>query len=410
MKNKFFNNFGYKILAVFFAILLWLIVINITDYSITVTIEDIPVEQINTDVLDELDQIYDVVKGGTVDIEVKGRRSIVNDLKSDDFYAYADLSQMSITNSVQVNVEPKRRSLSDEITISCSDNMIQLSLEDKVSEQFPVRVVTVGNTKSGYTVGDAYATPNIITIEGPKSAVDKITDVVVTVNVANASEDITAVGNIVILDAYGEEITNDKIVISQDTADANVVIYPVKTIDVNVEIKGTVMDGYAVSEVAYQPKTIDVAGSEEELENIEDININNISVSGMNESLQTTVNVSDYLPDGIILAQQLSDIAITVDIEKVTSKQINIAASDITLTGKQSGYEYEVELSKDFKVEISGLENIITDMTVTIIKPVINCTDLSEGTNTVDIKFADIDGIKYDVTGSVTVNVTVKEE
>ncbi|MBR1815947.1 MAG: hypothetical protein IJ763_04530 [Lachnospiraceae bacterium] len=410
MKNKIFNNFGYKILAVFFAILLWLVVINITDYSVSVTIEDIPVEQVNADVLDELDQVYDVVKGGTVDIVVKGRRSIVNGLKADDFYAYADLSQMSITNSVQVNVEPKRRSLADEITISCSDNVIQLSLEDKVSEQFPVRVVTVGTASSGYAVGDAYATPNIITIEGPKSAVDKITDVIVTVNVSSAVDDITAVDDIAILDAYGEKIANDKIVLSQEKADINVIIYPVKTINVNIDIKGTVMDGYAISEVAYQPKTIDVAGMEEDLESIEEINIDNISVSGMYESLQTIINVNDYLPEGIILAQQSADVAVTVDIEKVTSKEISINADDISLTGKQSDYEYEVELSKDFKVEISGLENVITDMTAADIKPVISCTNLIVGTNTVEIEFADLDGIKCDVMGSVTVNVIADEE
>ena len=410
MKNKIFNNFGYKILAVFFAILLWLVVINITDYSVSVTIEDIPVEQVNADVLDELDQVYDVVKGGTVDIVVKGRRSIVNGLKADDYYAYADLSQMSITNSVQVNVEPKIRSLADEITISCSDNVIQLSLEDKVSEQFPVRVVTVGTASSGYAVGDAYATPNIITIEGPKSAVDKITDVIVTVNVSSAVDDITAVDDIAILDAYGEKIANDKIVLSQEKADINVIIYPVKTINVNIDIKGTVMDGYAISEVAYQPKTIDVAGMEEDLESIEEINIDNISVSGMYESLQTIINVNDYLPEGIILAQQSADVAVTVDIEKVTSKEISINADDISLTGKQSDYEYEVELSKDFKVEISGLENVITDMTAADIKPVISCTNLIVGTNTVEIEFADLDGIKCDVMGSVTVNVIADEE
>ncbi|MBP3195922.1 MAG: hypothetical protein J6N21_02835, partial [Butyrivibrio sp.] len=97
MKKRLFNNVGYKLLAIVFAILLWLVVVNITDYTITVKIEDIPVEQQNTDVLEELDQIYDVVKGDTVDIYVKGRRSVVSNLSANNFYAYADLSQMSIT-------------------------------------------------------------------------------------------------------------------------------------------------------------------------------------------------------------------------------------------------------------------------------------------------------------------------
>ena len=36
MKKSLFHNFGYKLLAVVFAILLWLVVVNITDYTITV--------------------------------------------------------------------------------------------------------------------------------------------------------------------------------------------------------------------------------------------------------------------------------------------------------------------------------------------------------------------------------------
>ena len=410
MKNKIFNNFGYKLLAILLAIILWLVVLNITDYSVSVTIEDVPVDQINTDVLDELDQVYDVVKGDTVDIVVKGRRSIVDGLKADDFYAYADLSQMSITNSVQVSVEPKRRTLADEITITCPDNIVQLSLEDKVSEQFPIRVSTTGNLREGYAIGEAYATPNIITIDGPKSAVERITDVVVSVNVVGAFEDISSSGNIVLLDAYGDEIENDKITLSQDTADVSVIIYPTKTIDVNVNVKGSVMDGYAVSEVVYQPKTIDIAGASEDLDKIDEINIDNISVSGQYESLQTTVNINDYLPDNVILAQSNNEIAITVDIEKMTSKEFKPEADDITLRGTKTGLEYEVTLSKDFVIEISGLENILADITLSDLTPYISCAALEAGTTSnVTVETKEIDGVQYEITGTVSITVSEKE-
>ena len=91
MKKLLFNNIGYKLLAIVLAVLLWLVVVNITDYTVTVKIEDIPVEQLNSDVLEELDQIYDVVKGDTVDIYVKGRRSVVSNLTAKNFYAYAGI-------------------------------------------------------------------------------------------------------------------------------------------------------------------------------------------------------------------------------------------------------------------------------------------------------------------------------
>ena len=125
MKKFFFNNIGYKLLAIIFAVLLWLVVVNITDYTITVKIEDIPVDQKNSDVLEDLDQVYEVVKGDTVDIYVKGRRSVVGNLTAKNFYAYADVTQMSITNSVQIYVEPRNKSLEDEISIEYADNIMQ---------------------------------------------------------------------------------------------------------------------------------------------------------------------------------------------------------------------------------------------------------------------------------------------
>lgn len=406
MKKQIFKNFGYKILAVFFAILLWLVVINITDYTITVKIEDIPVEQKNTDVLDELEQVYDVVKGDTVDIYVKGRRSVVSNLTADNFYAYADVSQMSITNSVQIYVEPRNKSIGEDISIDYADNIMQLSLEDKVTEQFPVKVVTKGELITGYAIGETYATPNIITIEGPKSAVEKITDVTVTVDVNNAKENITAVGNIEILDAYGEQIKNDKLIISQETADVTVNVYPVKTVDVYVDIKGTPMDGYAISDIVYQPQTVEIAGSKDNISDIDEIKIDDISVSGLSESLQTTVNLEDYLPDNIVVAQQSSEIAITVDIEKLISKSINVSEDDIAVTGRKSGYTYEIEMSDNFIVQVSGLENIIKDTEISDLNPRVNFSGLEAGTYNLELELKEIDGITYDVTGAVTVNIS----
>ena len=100
IKDKIFKNFGYKLLSVFFACLLWLVVMNTSDYQTTKEIDNIPVTQLNGDVLNELDKLYEVAKGDTVDIVVKGRRSVIGDLSASDFIATADLSEMSITNTV----------------------------------------------------------------------------------------------------------------------------------------------------------------------------------------------------------------------------------------------------------------------------------------------------------------------
>ena len=408
MKKLFFNNVGYKLLAIIFAILLWLVVVNITDYTITVKIEDIPVDQQNSDVLEDLDQVYDVVKGDTVDIYVKGRRSVVGNLTAKNFYAYADVTQMSITNSVQISVVPRNKGIEDDISIECVDNIMQLSLEDRVKEQFPVKVEVEGGTAPGYAVGDSSATPNIITIEGPKSAVDKITDVVVNVDIKGAKEKVTAVGDILLLDAYGEKIKNDKIILSQTQADVVINVYPTKTVEIDVEIKGYPADEYAISDVVYQPQTVEIAGEESVIENIDKIMVDDISVSGLEESLQITINLNDYLPEGAFLAKSDSEIALTVAIEKLTTKKINLKGTDINLKNKKNDYEYEIESSDNIIVEASGLENLVSGLDVSTIAPEIDCSDLGLGTHNVSIDFETVEGVKYNVVGIVKLNVHTK--
>lgn len=406
MKSKLINNVTLKILSVIFAIVLWLVVMNISDYSITVEIDDIPVTQLNGDVLDELDKVYDVARGDTVDIIVKGRRSVVSRLSASDFTATADLSTMSITNTVQIFVHPRDKSIMDEISITCIDNTMSLNLEEKVSVQFPVKIQTTGNPKEGYAACEAYATPNIITVEGPKSAVDKITSVVAPVSVSGSSSSFENVRSIVLYDAYGEPITNDKLKLSQDVVDVNVNIYPVKSVGIEVAIKGTPGDGYEVAEIIYQPQTVLIAGKEDDIKNIDTIEIDDISVSGLTENLQKTIVLSEYLPDGIFPVQSGEEVVVTVSIEKLESKTITPSVKDIILEGKADGYTYEVILSEDFKIVAYGIRDAVKSVNIFSLKPTIDCSDLEEGSyNNITVKLSEIDGVRYEIAG--TVNIVV---
>lgn len=405
VKKTFLNNFPLKILSVVCAIILWLVVMNISDYTMTVEIDDIPVTKLNGDVLDELDQVYDVEKGDTVDIIVKGRRSVVTQLSASDFMATADLSSMSITNAVQINVEPVDQSLKNDISITCVDNVMKLILEDKVSMQFPVYINVQGNPSDDYAVCETVASPNIVTVEGPKSAVNKIVSVETTISVSDKNSEFNSAGDIKLYDAYGEVISNDKITINHDTVDISVKIYPKKTVNVNVDVKGKPEDGYAIAEVQYQPQTVVIAGPQEDVDKIDSIDINDISVSGMNEDLQTTINLNKYLPDGVIVADTSGDVVVNVAIEKMEEKTITLATKDITFNNKQDGYTYTLSLSEGYGVNVSGLSHIIEGIEVKDLNPSIDCTGLSVGEHTVTITLTDIEGVEYSFKGNAVIDV-----
>ena len=58
VKRKILNNLGLKILSVICAIILWVVVMNVSDSRVTARIDDIPVETINGEALEQLDKVY----------------------------------------------------------------------------------------------------------------------------------------------------------------------------------------------------------------------------------------------------------------------------------------------------------------------------------------------------------------
>lgn len=409
MRSKILNNFWLKLLSVVLAFLLWLVVMNISDNIVTKKIRGIPVQQQNGAALEELDKVYDVAKGDTVDIVVKGRRSLVEGLGVDDFIATADLSTMSITNTVQIKVIPKSANVRDEVTLTIDDNVMRLNLEEKVSLQYSVKVKTFGAVKNGYAVCGYQTSPNIITVEGPKSAVEKITEVVVNVDVSHKDASMDIEGNIVLYDAYGDEITNDKITISQDTVKVHLDIYPTKEIPVEVDIKGTPKDGYAISEILYQPQTVTIAGVPEEIQDVEAIKISDISISGMDEDLETTVSLKEYLPDDVYLANANEEVVITVDIEQLVSKDISVKVSDMDILQKASNREYELSLSAGFVIVVTGLDSQVADITVEDLNPRIYTKDMSLGEHeNVEIQLTEIEGLSYEIEGTANLTITSK--
>ncbi len=409
MRSRILDNFWLKLLSVILAFLLWLVVMNISDSMITVEIDDIPVQQLNGDKLEQLDKVYDVAKGDTVDIIVKGPRSVVENLGVDDFIATADLSTMSITNTVQITVTPKRSSIRDEITVTCKDNVMRINLEEKISLQYSVKVKTFGAVKNGYAVCSQQTSPNIITVEGPKSAVEKITEVVVSVDVAHQSDAMDLEGTIILYDAYGDKIENDKITISQDTVKVHLDIYPTKEVAVKVNVKGSPKDGYTMSEVLYQPQTVTIAGESENLANVEELVIDDVYISGMDADLETTVSLKDYLPDNVYLANSSEEVVITVSLEELVSKELTLTADDVNLLQKTSDKEYTLELSDDFAIIVTGLDSQVADITIDKLSPKIYCKDKSIGNHSnVTIELTEIEGLTYEIVGTAALTISSK--
>ena len=62
-KKKLTNNIGLKIASVILAVLIWLVVLNVSDPDKTITISNIPITFINENAITGQDKVYEIASG-----------------------------------------------------------------------------------------------------------------------------------------------------------------------------------------------------------------------------------------------------------------------------------------------------------------------------------------------------------
>ena len=410
LKKWVIKNFQYKLLAFLIAVVLWFIVMHVDNYMITKTIYGIPVETLNGEAIEETGNLYAITDGETVDIIVKGERSIVDELRADDFKATADLSKLSLTNAAKIDVKAMNGKVSEAITITCLNEYVNLSIEPMVEKNLSISIYPEGNVASGFALGNMVATPNLITVSGPETVIDKIVTVRAVVNVQNTRTSFSTEASLVCLDSSGNAINAKQVKLSSDKVDVSVAVYPVKSVNVSVKSTGNVADGYKLEEITYNPDVINVAGEVAVLDALSAIEINDISVAGKSEDYELNVDITDYLPEGVMLADENTQIAIKVTIAKIVQKVISVTTSDLSLLNASDDLEYRVVIPGSYRLMVSATEDDIQDIDISDLELSLDVKDLKAGTHEVVVNYKQSEDYTVTMNGAATVIIKNKEE
>ncbi len=394
MKNRILDHFGLKVLSLIIAILVWIIVANVDDYTTTKQISGIQIEFTNGDAITEKNKVYEVPDGTTIDIVVKGRRSVVEKLTNEDFKAVADLSKMSVTNAVAINVSAVSSYVAKELTISYTDNAINVAVEDKLEKQLPITVRAKSDVADGYAIRNKTASPNLITVKGAESVVNTIEEVVVDVDVKGASSSLSAYATPVFLDKSGDEIDSSKFDYDVKEVEVSVEVLKTKELDVRVKTTGEPKAGYAIASVDYQPTSILVVGEAADLAKVDEVVIDDIDVTDLAKDLETPITLADYLPSGITLAEDTQEVMVKVAIEKVEEKTLVINADEINIVGKSDDLNYDFTQNISYTLKVKGLSQDLENLKVTNLIPSIDVTGYGAGTYKFTVSFKELKGIE----------------
>ena len=408
------KNLGFKILAVVFAFILWLVVYNTDDPTVTVSYTtNVTVE--NASAVTEMNKCYEVLNGtNTVTFAVTAKRSVLNKLEDTDFTAVADMNRMIVNEegdeaNVPIEITSKRSNSS--LKYNGKNKYLQVSLEDLMKRRFIITADTSGKVADGYALGEVTVTnPNVLNVSGPASIVNKIDSVVAIIDVEGMSMNLS--DNVIpaLYDADGQEIDTTKLKLSNTTVTISAKILSVKEIPLVFSTTGVPYGDYRVVEISSKPETVKVKGSSTILNPLSSLTIPGdvLNVSRAREDITTTIDISEYLPDGVELVNASdATVTVTVRIEAYESKKFNLNTSQITVDGLDTNYDLSFEQST-VAVTVSGLKDNLNVLTVSQLSASIDVTDLGVGTHQVNLELSlDEDNYAYQ---TITVTVEIKEK
>lgn len=404
MIKKLMHNWRWKLLSLVIAVVLWGMIISYDDPLIRVSFTDVPVIVENEEAITSQDRAIEYLEGTTVDILLSGTRSTMEKLSSKDVKAYADLSRVSITNAIDIEVE-----VNEQVEVLKKEpNEMLIATEQIKSMLKSVQVRYLGELAEDYINMSATVTPNQIEITGPESKIALVSSVVVAVDLDQAKDDVTVFAAPELLDSDSNEIRN--LDVNIDQIQVMVPIQKIKTIPVIIQSVGELNENYRLMSISIETPTVTIRGEEEDLEGINNLIINDISLTDMtDETTSLQVNLSSYLPEKVDIYASATVSTVKVDIEAVINTSYIIEQEDINVTQIPEGLQFRFMDEAPYVIGVKGIYKELNELEIADLLPRISLRDLDVGVHDLSLDLSIPSG--FELTSDLpTVKVELTEK
>ena len=306
-KYKFTDNLGLKIIAVIFAAFLWLIVVNLDNPVSTQTFSEVPVTIINEDIILSAGDTYQVLGEEKVSVVVSATRQVRQKLTKEDIVATADIKEMDTsTGLVPIKISIPNYAGKYESAEAAPRNL-QIQRE-KSGKKVLSLTVSTGDSKvrDGYILGDMTVNPDKVTITGPESILDQIDRAVALIDVEGLAKDSEETAKLGLYDISGNPISQTRLGnnLGEGGITVSVEVLKIKSVPISLSVSGTPAEGYKYTGYSSEPETVQIYGEKDVVDKIEEIDVPVIDVSGASQPIQKSVNISEYLPEGVQLVDE----------------------------------------------------------------------------------------------------------
>lgn len=413
---KITNNSRSKMLSVVFAIIFWLFVMDQENPEMSKWIMKIPVELKNEQmILDDGLVIMDRTEK-LVDVEIKGRRNDVMDVKASDIRISANLLGHGKGNN---SIPLDKTILHNNVVISdISQQDVKVFIDQIIEVPKPVDIGIVGKIESGY-IKDSMATlPEEVLVKGPETYVNSVSMIKGELDVTELRGDITKEVAVYAVTNDGSTVNNVQLGVQY--VDVSLGIKKVKSINVLPNLVGNAPKDYKIVNVTLTPSDIVLKGQEEIINSIETLSTNPVDISDLTETAELTVDV--VVPDGTSIMYFEPPFKLNIQVEKVEERTFELTTEDIQIKDN-NGFMTSVGTSKvneqydvsfgtavsTIQLKVSDVPKVLSELSIDDLRVYVDLSDLQQGSYTVPIIAEAIDKNVSIEIKPVNINVNLVE-
>lgn len=371
--SKFQRNITPKLLAILFAVVFWLYVMDQVNPEMVKTIPDVKVELLNIENAQNEGLVMMGEKEFYVDVKLKGRRSEVIKVTSNDLLVTADLEGFQKgTNNVMLSSKIFVANVNIE---SLSMNSIKISLDRIVEVAKTVKIDYVGIIAENYTTGELSIAPEEILVKGPESLVNNISSLRGELDLTEVSSQLIKEIPVTAIDMDGNAVNG--VELGRNYVTAQLGVFRLSNVPVEVVLRGSVANGYKLVKTEVLPALVTIRGEDALISTVEKVSTEEIDLSGMTETFEKEVVLN--FPEGVSAPFAEETINVKLYIEPLMVGSLEFNSTEIAIENMDPEMNYEV---------ISPGSNVFVAY-VNDVKSVV------EGLNKEEFKlFVDVDGVE----------------
>ena len=290
------NKTFLRIFSLVAAVLLWMYVMGEVDPTKTSVVSNITVSFMDSDMLAEEGLAPIENENMQISAKIKGKRSLVNDVKRNGMSAYVDVSSCKEgKNTVEVKINTP-----DGISVeSTSDEYLTFEVEAIEEAEKPVSISFEGKSGSKSKVPWVLSfMPETVTVSGASSLIDKVSEVRGTVSVADMSEDHSSweYATVTAVDEKGNAVAGVSVQDGSVTAEVRILTVKTVTLEVSAE---NMEDGYEADSISADSQ-IKIVAPAEVLDYVDSIK-GTADMTGVSDTETHKIKLNFDLPEGVYL-------------------------------------------------------------------------------------------------------------